>query len=104
MIDGRESSLIDEVACTREVWAKALEGWNVTESKQVQEWQAQAYKRGRDEGCDDGEVIGQIQFCQKYLKQAVSSRDDLLQKTRDELIRLAAQLEQQVMPGTNGHS
>ena len=72
----------------------------MTESKQVKEWQAQARKEGRDEGT----LLGQIQLCQRLLNQPVSPRDELLRKTRDELARLATQLEHQLIPRTNGHS
>jgi hypothetical protein len=34
----------------RTVWQKALEGWNVVESLQVQEWQRQAEERGEERG------------------------------------------------------
>jgi hypothetical protein len=39
-----------EAANSATAWKKALEGWNVIQSQQVLEWQAQARKEGRDEG------------------------------------------------------
>jgi hypothetical protein len=34
----------------RPVWKQALEGWNVEQSAQVLEWQAEAEKRGLERG------------------------------------------------------
>ena len=79
-----------------EVWAKALEGWTVTESKQVQEWQAQAR--------EEGELVGRIQVYQEVLNQPISPREELRKQTRDDLTRMVEQLKRQITPGTNGHS
>ena len=89
-----------EAAKRRKVWAKALEGWNVTESKQVMEWQAQAL----DRGLDLGKLIGQIQAYQNVLSQPISSTDVLLRESREALARMAEQLKHQISPRTNGHS
>jgi hypothetical protein len=84
----------------RETWAKALEGWNVTESMQVKEWQAQALQHGLEKG----KLVGRIQAYQEILYQPVSSREALRLQSRDELTRMVEQLRQQVVPRTNGHS
>jgi hypothetical protein len=85
-----------EAAKRLEVWAKALKGWNVTESMQVKEWQAQALVVG--------ELIGRIRVYQEILNQPVSSTEDLRQQPRDDLTRMVEQLKRQIPPRTNGHS
>jgi hypothetical protein len=42
--------VLAELTDCRPVWQKALEGWNVRESQQVLEWQAEARKEGLVEG------------------------------------------------------
>ena len=89
-----------EAADRHETWAKALEGWNVIQSKQVAEWQAQA----REKALEEGELIGRIRAYQEILNQPISSTEDLRQQARDELAALADQLKHQIAPRTNGHS
>ena len=47
-----------EAAGSSEVWQKALEGWNVMESKQILEWTAEARDIGKKEGIDIGKKEG----------------------------------------------
>jgi hypothetical protein len=47
-----------ELAACRLEWKSALEGWNVEQSVQVLEWQAQAYNRGKAEGIAEGKAEG----------------------------------------------
>ena len=50
-----------ELAGCRPPWKSALEGWNVQQSQQVLEWQAQAYERGKTEGKAEGKVEGKAE-------------------------------------------
>jgi hypothetical protein len=93
-----------EAAKRHEVWKKALEGWNVTESMQVKEWQAQALLRGRNEGREEGELIGRIRAYQEILALPIASVEELRQRSRDDLSRMADQLKGQLSPRANGHS
>ena len=97
-----------EKAKRLEVWAKVLEGYDVSESKQVMEWQAQALERGRELGrelgWEEGELVGRIQTYQEMLNQPISPREDLRQQSRDDLTRMVDQLKRQILPRTNGHS
>ena len=63
----------------------------MTESKQVQEWQAQAYERGYEEGRAVGELIGRIHVCEHVLNQPISSREFLRQMPHDELAHYRSQ-------------
>jgi len=44
------SLVLVELAGRRPVWKQALEGWNVQQSIQVLEWQAEGEKKGRKKG------------------------------------------------------
>ncbi len=50
-----------ELARCHAVWNEGLRGWNVQQSKQVLEWQAEALKRGRAEGELKGELKGRAE-------------------------------------------
>lgn len=47
---GALALIFAEAAGRRRVWSEALKGWNMTESQQVLDWQAEALARGRAEG------------------------------------------------------
>jgi flagellar biosynthesis/type III secretory pathway protein FliH len=55
---GGLASVFSELTGGRELWKRALEGWNMRESQQVLEWQAEAraeaLKEGRQEGWREG--------------------------------------------------
>ena len=59
-------------------WRQALKRWNVIESPQVREWQAQARKEGRTEGRKEGEVAGRqaalLRLLQLRFKRNVPTR------------------------------
>jgi hypothetical protein len=59
-----------ELAGRRPVWKQALEGWNVTASQQVLEWQAQARQEGRQEG----EYVGALARSRRDLTRALELR------------------------------
>ena len=47
---GALAKILSQAAKRFDVWSKALEGWNVVESKAVLEWQAEGEARGRAQG------------------------------------------------------
>ncbi len=50
-----------ELAGTAAVWRQALKGWNMQESPQVLEWQAEARAEGRVEGRVEGRAEGRVE-------------------------------------------
>jgi predicted transposase/invertase (TIGR01784 family) len=58
-------------------------------------------KEGHTEGLKEG-LIRPIQLTQRLLKQAVTSKEELLRLSVEELTRLADQLEQQTLARQNG--
>jgi hypothetical protein len=50
-----------EAAGRHEVWAEALKGWNVKQSQQVLQWQADARQEGEKAGRIEGEKAGRIE-------------------------------------------
>ncbi len=64
------------------------EGLQIGEQKGRQE--------GRQEGMQKGELIGKIQLIQQILKQTVSTRDELLEKTIPELQSMLDNLEKKM--------
>ncbi len=50
-----------ELARCHAAWKEALRGWNVQQSKQVLEWQAEALKRGKAEGQAEGKAKGRAE-------------------------------------------
>jgi predicted transposase/invertase (TIGR01784 family) len=61
-------------------------------------------EKGLEEGREQGEVVGRIQLAQRLLRQTVTPREELLRLPPEELATLAQQLEQQLLPPTNGTS
>ena len=66
------------------------------ESKQLMEWPTEPLDRALEVGI----LIGRIQLCQRLLNQPMPPCDELMRKTREELTRLAVQLEHQLAPRT----
>jgi predicted transposase/invertase (TIGR01784 family) len=61
-------------------------------------------EKGREEGLEKGELLGRIQVTQRLLRQTVTPREELLRLSPEELATLAQQMEQQLLPPTNGAS
>lgn len=69
-----------ELAARRPAWKQALEGWNVEQSQQVLEWQAEAEKRGivkgeakgKAEGKAEGKVEGEAKALLRLLERRFS--------------------------------
>ena len=53
-------------------------------------------QKGIQKGFDKGELVGEIRFAQKMLKQLQSPKEELFQKTTEELRTLLTQLEKQL--------
>jgi hypothetical protein len=74
-------------------WRKGLKGWNVKQSPQILEWQAEARKEGRKEG----EVIGQQASLLRVLKtrfqKNVPAKLAAVIKAQDDLEELARWLD-----------
>src|SRR5437773_5707723 len=51
-----------ELTDCRPAWKQALEGWNVEQSQQVLEWQAEAEQRGRGLGKAEGKGDALLQL------------------------------------------
>lgn len=56
-----------EAGGCRDVWKSGLKEWNVTQSKQVLEWQEQARSEGRVEGRVEGRAEGTVEAILKVL-------------------------------------
>jgi hypothetical protein len=63
-----------ELAGCLAVWEKALEGWNMLESKVVNEWIALGEKRGEARGRVEGEVRGRLTTLQEDILRALEVR------------------------------
>ncbi len=57
-----------DLAKCRDVWKQALEGWNMEQSQQVLEWQAEAEKRGWVRGRAEGRAEGQANALETVLR------------------------------------
>ena len=51
---------------------------------------------GIQKGLDQGELVGEIRFAQKMLKQPQTPKEELFQKTTETLKTLLEQLEKQL--------
>jgi flagellar biosynthesis/type III secretory pathway protein FliH len=77
-----------ELTDCRLQWQQALEGWNVEQSQQVLEWQAEAEKRGKIQGKEEGKVEGKAEgkadMVVRILKRrfAAEMTEDLAAKIR----------------------
>jgi hypothetical protein len=63
-----------ELARAPHLWRKALEGWNVRQSMQVLEWQAEAEKRGEERGEQRGREIGRVEGKAEALLRLLEKR------------------------------
>jgi hypothetical protein len=69
-----------------EKWKKALEGYNVTESKQVKEWQAEALDRGLSQGRVQGIIQGRAEMLLDVLAGRLDAvPEDLAQRIRSSM-------------------
>jgi hypothetical protein len=88
-----------------DVWAKALEGWNVTESLAVKKYiamgetkglekgVAQGLEKGLTQGLEQGDLIGQIRTYQELLGETPDQRAVLATKSLGELEQFLAQIK-----------
>ena len=53
--------VFSELTNCHDVWAQALEGWNMEQSMQVLQWQAEAERRGKLEGRMEGNLEGKLE-------------------------------------------
>jgi hypothetical protein len=90
-----------EAAGRRDVWKQALEGWNVIESQQVNEWIAVGRAEGEARGRAEGEARGQLVGCRADLRVMLEDRfgalpEGLIQRieTEEDLGRLQTALRQ----------
>ena len=60
-----------ELTDCRPLWKQALEGWNVEQSLQVLEWQAEAEKRGLARGQAEAKVADLLHVLTKRFPRAV---------------------------------
>jgi hypothetical protein len=63
-----------ELARAPHLWRNALEGWNVRQSMQVLEWQAEAEKRGEERGEQRGREIGRVEGKAEALLRLLEKR------------------------------
>lgn len=74
-------------------WRKALEGWNVRQSMQVLEWQAEARKEGREEGREEGTLAGTARSLLRLLEKRFPRRVPATVKAQIKASTDLAQLE-----------
>ncbi len=74
-----------ELARCHAIWNEGLRGWNVQQSKQVLEWQAEALKRGRAEGRAEGKAEGKAEWLLRHLQRRTGKAvpSDLASKIRN---------------------
>ena len=60
-----------ELTGCRPQWKEALEGWNVEQSQQVLEWQAEAEQRGRMRGKAEGKAESVVRVLERRLSEAI---------------------------------
>jgi hypothetical protein len=72
-----------EAAGRRDVWKQALQGWNMIQSQQVLEWQAEARVQGKAEGNVEGTVNALLQVLEVKFGQVPADLATVMRGTTD---------------------
>jgi hypothetical protein len=72
-----------ELTDCRPLWKQALEGWNVEQSLQVLEWQAEAEKRGLARGQAEAKVAGLLHVLTKRFRAVPADVERSIRATSD---------------------
>lgn len=78
-----------ELTDCRPLWKQALEGWNVEQSQQVLEWQAEAEKRGAAKGKAEGKAESLLRLLtRKFSSEAIPAELETAIWTTTDLTKL----------------